>query len=427
MKVTKKELPEKSEVELVIEVSNEELKPHLENAAKEMSNEVKVPGFRPGQAPYDVMKKHVPEAKIYEQAFYKVVNKTLVEAVKKENIDFIGQPKVDLEKVAPGNPMTYKATLALMPKVKLGDYTSFKAKKKEVKADQKKVDKTFQDLLEMRAKETLVKREAKKGDKTIIDFVVKQNKVAIEGGEAKDYNVIIGDNQFIPGFEDEVVGMKAGEEKTFQLTFPEDYHQKAMAGKKCDFEVKLKSVFERVLPELDDQLAQSFNFKTVAEFKKQIEDNISKELKQKEDQRLELALLEEVMERSEFDPLPGMLVDSEVHKMMHELEQQIGQSGAKLEDYLKSIKKTKEELEKEFKTQATKRIKTALITKEVSKAEKLEATDKEVEAELAKMKEAYKTMPEMAEQIKHPEYKGYLKNMMANRKVFEFLASKITE
>lgn len=422
MKIEKKEI-NKTQVELLIELSIDELKPHLDQASLEISKEVKIPGFRAGKVPYDVLVKHVPETKIYEQAFYKAVNKTLPDAIKKHNIEFIGQPQVDAEKIAPGNPLVYKAVFALMPEVKLGDYKSFKAKKKEVKIDEEKVKRTFDDVRKMRASEKLVKREAKKGDKVVLDFTVKQNGVAIEGGQATKHPVTIGENQFIPGFEDEIVGAKAGEEKKFQLTFPEKYPQKSLAGKKCDFEVKIHEVYELTLPVLDDQFAQSLNFKTVDEFKKQITDNIMGEAEQKEKERLELALLEEIMERSEFDPLPPMLLDAEIEKMMHELKHQIKDSQGNFEEYLKSIKKTEKELREGWKPQAEMRLKTALITRKLAEVEKITASEEDVKKEMDKALDAYKTVPEMRKKLESPEYKQHLQNMLTNRKVFEFLSS----
>ena len=422
MKIEKKEI-NKTQVELLIELSIDELKPHLDQASLEISKEVKIPGFRAGKVPYDVLVKHVPETKIYEQAFYKAVNKTLPDAIKKHNIEFIGQPQVDAEKIAPGNPLVYKAVFALMPEVKLGDYKSFKAKKKEVKIDEEKVKRTFDDVRKMRASEKLVKREAKKGDKVVLDFTVKQNGVAIEGGQATKHPVTIGENQFIPGFEDEIVGAKAGEEKKFQLTFPEKYPQKSLAGKKCDFEVKIHEVYELTLPVLDDQFAQSLNFKTVDEFKKQITDNIMGEAEQKEKERLELALLEEIMERSEFDPLPPMLLDAEIEKMMHELKHQIKDSQGNFEEYLKSIKKTEKELREGWKPQAEMRLKTALITRKLAEVEKITASEEDVKEEIDKALDAYKTVPEMRKKLESPEYKQHLQNMLTNRKVFEFLSS----
>ncbi len=420
MEINKKEIS-KTEIEVTVELSVAELAPYLEQAAQVISQDLKIPGFRPGKVPYAVLKKKVPEAQIYEQAFYQAVNKTLPTIVRQEKIEFIGQPRIDALKIAPNNPLVFKATFALLPQVKLGDYRSFKARRQKVEPDQAKVEQTFIHLRELRATEKLVQRPAAAKDKVKIDFTVKQGKVVLEGGQAKDYAVVIGDHQFIPGFEEQLVGLTAGAAKNFVLTFPANYFQKNLAGRQCDFEVKVKGVYEVILPELNDQLAQSFNFKNLAEFKKQINDNIQKELEQKEKERLELALLEEIIERSQFDPLPSLLVEAEIDKMLHELKHQIEDSGGKLEDYLKSLKKTEADFRKEWQPQAAKRIKTALITRQIAQTEKIAATPEQIEKELAATLAQYQNQPDLKGQLDTPAYRQYLGNLLTNRQVFEFL------
>lgn len=427
MQIKRDHKPEVSQVELTIELAANELTTYIDQACEKLSKEVNVPGFRPGKVPYFVLKTKIPELHIYEEVFYLAVNKTLPQALEQEKIEFIGQPKIEPLKLAPGNPLIYKATLALLPKVTLGDYKSFKVKKQKLEIDQKKVERTFADLQKMRASETLVKRPAKKGDKVILSFVVKQNNVPIEGGQAKDFPLTLGDGQFIPGFEDQVVGLSANEEKKFVLTFPENYPEKNLAGKKADFEVKVKDVYELTLPALDDKFAQGYNFKDFSEFKKQITDNIQHELEHKEEERLELALLEELMERTTFEPLPPLLVEMEIEKMFHELKHQIEESGAKFEDYLKNIKKTEADLRKEWQPQAEKRLKTALISRELSKLEKLEATAKDVDEELEKITKMYAAMPDLKKRLEAPEYRAHLQNMLSNRKVFKFLSGFVKD
>ncbi|MFA6027335.1 MAG: trigger factor [Patescibacteria group bacterium] len=426
MKIQKKNLP-KAQLEITVELSTDELKPFLEKAAKKISSEVNIPGFRKGHVPYDILKKNVGEASIYEEAFYEAVNKTLPKIVMDEKIDFVAQPKVDLEKIAPGNPMVYKAVLALMPTITLGSYKELKAKRKKVEADEKKVKDTFSELQRMRAKEVVVERAAKQKDKVEMDFNVKLAGVGIEGGQATNYSLIIGEKKFIPGFEEKLVGMKKGEAKDFKLTFPKEYFDKKIAGKECDFHVKVQAVYEVSLPELNDEFAKGYNFKTWAELEKQIRDNIKKELEQKETDRLQLAILEEVVGKSQFSEFPDVLVDSEKDKMWHELEHNVEDSGGKIEDYLKHIKKTKEAIIKEWQEPALKRIKTALIAREVSKAEKIEVSDKEVEEEIKKNEGMYQAYPDLLKQIKTPEYKRYISNTIANRKTFERLASFVKD
>lgn len=424
MKVDKKVLP-KAQVELTIELTPEEIKPYLDKAAKKISGEVNIPGFRKGHVPYDILKKNVGEASIYEEAFYEAVNKTLPKVVADEKIDFVAQPKVDLEKVAPGNPMVYKATLALMPTITLGNYNykELKAKRKKVEADEKKVQSTFSDLRKMRAKEKLVERAAKEQDKVEVDFNVKLAGVAIEGGQATNHPIIIGEKKFIPGFEEKLIGMKKGEEKDFKLSFPKEYFDKKIAGRECDFHVKLLAVYEVTLPFLNDEFSQGYNFKTWAEMEEKIRDNIIKELEQKEDERLELAILEEIAAKSTFSEFPDVLIASEIDKMLHELEHNVEDSGGKMEDYLKHIKKTKEGITHEWREPAVKRIKTALVAREIAKQEKIEVSDKEIEEETQKNLASYKNYPEIVKQINSPEYKRYLANLLANKKTFALLLS----
>lgn len=422
MKVDKKDLPKK-QIELTVELTPEEVKPYLDKAAEKISQDVEIPGFRKGKVPFDVLKKNVGEATIYEEAFYHIVNKTLPQIIVDEKIDFIGQPKVDAEKIAPGNPLVYKAIVTLMPDVKLGDYKTLKAKKNEVKPDEEKLKATFEDLKKMQAKEKVVLREAKDGDKAEIDFEIKMAGVAIEGGTGKNTPVIIGEKKFIPGFEEALLGMKAGDEKDFKVTFPKDYFQKNLAGKEHDAHVKVHNVYERSLPEIDDEFAKALNFKTADELKKKVEENIKAEVQQKEDERFELAILEEIMDKSEFDEFSDDLINAEVDKMVHELKHQVEDTGGKFEDYLKNIKKSEDEVREGFKPKAEKRLKTALVSREVAKAENIKVEDKEIDAELEKIKQMYGQMPEMQKQFEAPEYRNYVGNMLTNRKVFEKLAA----
>ncbi|MFH1714283.1 MAG: trigger factor [Candidatus Nealsonbacteria bacterium] len=422
MKVTKKDLPKK-QVEIIVEVTPIELKPYLEQATKKISQDVNVPGFRKGNVPYDVLKQNVGESTIYEEAFYEVVNKTLPKILVDEKINFIGQPKVDAEKIAPGNPLVYKAVISLMPTVKLGNYKTLKAQKKKVEVKPDELEKTLEDLRKMHAQEKIVLRAAKKGDKVEVDFTIKLAGAVIEGGQDKKYPIVVGENKFIPGFEDALLGMKAGDEKDFKLTFPKDYFKKELQGRETDAHVKVNNVNERSLPKLDDNLAQGFNFKDLVEMKQKIEDNIKAELNQKEDERFELALLEEIIDMSEFDEFSDALLESETAKMMNELKYQIEDSGGNMDEYFKSIKKTEKEVKKDFQPKADKRLKTALIAKEVGIQEKVTVSDKEVEDEIKKILETYKEMPEMNKQFESEEYKNYLKNMLVNRKVFAILSS----
>lgn len=421
MKVTAKTLPNTT-AELTIELSVEEVAPFVQAAAKRISQEVTVKGFRKGHVPYDVLKQQVGEGTIYEEAFNAMVQDSYPKAVDQEKLQVVGRASIDVEKIAPGNPVVYKATVPLMPKVQLGEYKKLKSKKTAVELDQKKYDKTMAEIRKMRAKETLVDRAAAKGDKVLVDFEVKVDGVVIEGGQAQKQPMVIGEGQFIPGFEEAIVGMKKGEEKDVELSFPKDY-KKDLAGKPAQFHLKLHDVYAIELPELNDEIAKEMNFESLATMQEEIRKNILRELEQAEQEKFEVAVIGEIVEKSTFDPLPDQLVDEEVDKMMREIEQDIARQGLKFDDYLAHMKKTRDELKTDFRDRAQQRIQAALVMREVAVAEKIEVDAAELQKEIDEMKKLYDQIPEMISQMDSDAHRARMENMMIHRKTFERLES----
>lgn len=408
--------------ELTIEVSQDELKPYLEKAAADLSKQMKIPGFRPGHAPYDLVKKQAGEMKIYEAALEPAVVKTYGEAVIDQKLPVIGQPKITVSKLAPGNALVYKAVASLLPAVQVGKYRGLKIRRQEVKMEDKEVDNTLAELQKALAKEKRVIRKAQKGDKVEVDLETFRDNVPIDAGQSKNHPITIGEGQFIPGFEDNLIGLAEGEAKSFTLKIPKDYHRKELAGQPVDFKVKVKGVYERELAPLDDNFAKQVGrFEKIDDLRKQLGDNILEDKKVKEQQRWELALVDEILKKSKFEEIPDILMEAELHKMMHELEHEVENQGMKVDDYLASLKKTKDDLQKEFRPRAEKRIKTAILIREIAQREKIEVADDEVEQEHKKQVEHYGSRPEIAEYIQTDEYKDYLRSMMRDRKVFEFL------
>lgn len=425
MNVTKKELP-KRQVALTIEVSVAEAQPWIEKTAKKVSEDVKIPGFRPGHVPYDVLKKHVGEAAIYQEAFQAIVEETYPKAVEQEKLPVLGRAKIDVEKLAPGNPIVYVATVSLFPDVKLAELKKIKARRVEVKVDQAELDKTMKELRQIRASEALVMRAAAKGDKVLVDFQLTVDGVQAEGGQASKMPLVIGEGRFIPGFEEQVTGMVKDQEKDFELIFPAEYFKKELAGKQGKFHVKLVEVYEVKLPELSDEFAKELQFKDLADLKVTIEKNISTELEKKESDRFEAALLSELAEKSKISDLPEDLIKDESDKMLHELRGEIEQrNGLKFEDYMVHIKKTEEELMESFKPRAAERLKVALVARVIAEEQKLAPTPAEVEAEMKKQAVQFAGVPEMMEQMSHPAYKRYVENTLAHRKVIEYVVAQI--
>jgi len=424
MQITKKEL-EKNQVELKIEVSLEEMKPFLEKAASKMSQNAKLPGFRPGKAPYELVKNKFGEMAIYQEALDMIISDSFYKAITREKIESIGQPEIKVEKIAPGNPLSYTAIVSLLPKVTLGEWQTLAIKKKQVKADKEDIDKTLEQLQNMQVKETAVDRAAKKGDKVEVDFEVLIDKVVIEGGKNPRYPLVLGEGRMIPGFEDQIVAMKKDDSKEFELDFPKEYFQKNLAGKKATFKVKLLSVFERELPKLDDSLAKGIGMESIEKLKEQLSQNITQDKEAKEKQRVEGEAIQAIVKQSTIGDIPDKLIDNEIHKMSHELEHSISQQGMDMAGYLKSINKTMEDLKKDFRPQAEERIKAALVMRQIAQEEKVQIDDKQIDEEIKKQTEMHKDNKEALKNISHPGYRQHLANIMANQKIVELIASKI--
>ncbi len=421
MKTSIKQLP-KSQVELTIELSQEEIGPYQEQAAKSLSYGTKIAGFRPGKAPYEMVERELGTMKILQEAAELAIEKSFTEAIIENKLVTIGPPQVTLEKLAPGNPLSYKAIVSLLPKVDLTDYRKVKAVKREVKVEPKEIDETVENLRKMYGKEKLVTRPVRKGDKVEIDLDTYMDKVPIDGGTSKNHPVVIGEGHFIPGFEDSVIDMAAGQTKEFQLKFPKEYHRKDLAGKPVEFKVKVNNVFEIELPVVDDSFAKMLGqFEKLDEMRAQIEQSIHRDKANKEQQRWELEIVNQLITKSSFGDIPEILMETELHKMMHELEHEVTGEGMKFDDYLQSIKKSKEELEKEFRPQAEKRIRTALVLREIATKEKIQVSDGELDKEIADHQKQYEKRPEIAEQLKKPEYRDYLRNILRSQKVFKWL------
>ncbi|MFC1598402.1 trigger factor [Patescibacteria group bacterium] len=421
-----KKLP-KSELEITVTISHDELKPFLEQAAQNLSQQSKIEGFRPGKAPLEIVKQRVGEMKLYEEAGALAMQKSYLEIASNEKLEPLGSPNVDFVKLAPDNDFTYKAVVALVPKITLCDWKKIKVKEKTIEITDEQIEKTLQELQNSRAQEVLEDKEIAKTDKVEIDFDVFRDNVPIEGGEQKKYPLIIGSEHFIPGFEDNLIGLKKDGEKEFELSFPKEYHNKNLAGKPAKFKVKVLAVYKRTLPKLDDEFAKSLGQESFDKLKEQIKHNLEHEAHHKEEERVELELLEKIIDKSEFGDLPDSLMDAESNQMVQELEQNIGMQGIKFEDYLLHLNKTREQLKLDFVPQAVKRVRGALVSRQVYFDEKIEIPDTEVDQEIEQAKKMYQNNPEVAKNLDTPQYREYVTNMVGNRKVMELIKTTCVE
>ncbi|MBI3442807.1 MAG: trigger factor [Candidatus Sungbacteria bacterium] len=427
-----KKLP-KSQIEILVTLPFSEFEPHVKKAAALISGTAKIEGFRPGKAPYDVVKNHVGEHAIYERAAEEAVRHTWGEIIKQvlgqepfASHPFIGRPDITVIKLAPGNEFVYKVTASYVPEVKLPDDYGVIAKrarkdKKEVGVEEGEVQKTLDWIRESRSELIVVERTAALGDAVEIDFEMRHGGVKIESGEGRDHSFILGKAKFVPGFEDALVGMKTGEEKTFTLVVPGDWRDASLSGKALDTNVKMRSVKERKLPELNDEFAKKLGaFESVGELKKNIHEGITEEKKEKEKQRIRIMIVDEIANKAEMD-VPDILIASEIEKMLGEIKSGVEQMGMQFDDYLQHIGKTVEELKTTWQDEAVRRVCTALVLREIGHREKIEPALEEVEDAVQKYIRQFPAPEDAKKAINPDDLRAHVAGILRNEKVFEFL------
>jgi len=425
MSYTTKKL-EKSQIELTITVKPQDYEKHLKKAAQRISTRTKIKGFRPGKASYEIVKKEVGAMNILNEALEQIVQESFYQAVKKENLDTIGMPKIKIDKIVPDNDLVYQAIVALLPKVKLPDISKIKVEKKVKPVEEKHIDEVIENLRKMQAKE-IIKNDKKTTaeDKLIIDMDMFLDNVPIDGGQAKDYQVYLSEPHYIPGFDKQLIGLSKDEEKEFELNFPKNHYQKHLAGKNVKFKIKVKDIYERQLPELSDELAKNLGQESLAKLRELINSNLIKEAEDKANQKAEIEILDAIIEKTNFEEIPDVLIDAEKEKMFYELKKDLERNGIAIEQYLSDIKKKEKELFDDFKDQAEKRAKAALISRQTAIEQNIHIHDEEIDKEIKMMEQMYKEHPDFLENLRKPEVRDTIVMTMQNRKVIQWFRHKI--
>jgi len=424
MKQVLKQLP-KSQVELEITVVPADYIKEMEAAAGRLSQRAAIHGFRPGKAPYDIVKQSLGEIKILEEALQSIVEKNYHLAVTAEKIETIGMPEITIEKMAPGNDFVFKAVAALLPSVKLADFSKIDAKKKEVTVGDQEINDVLENLRKMQAIEVIKEGVATKEDKVEVAMNMSIDKVGVEGGQAPKHQVYLSEGHYIPGFADKLLGMKKGEEKEFSLKFPDEHYQKHLAGKNIDFHVKVNDVYSIEYPEINDELALKLGQKSLEGLKEILMTNLKQEAQGKEDQRIEAELLEKVILASEFSEVPDVLVTSEKQKMFYELKNSLQEQGIEFEKYMKDLKKTEAEIADDFAERAMTRVKAALVSRQIAKENDIKVGKDELEKEIEAIRVTYKNDPKVEEALKRPEVLDTLTATIQNKKVVAWLKETI--
>jgi trigger factor len=366
---------------------------------------------------------------LLNNAAEKAVQKSYADFVIEQKLEVVGAPEVEIEKIEEGKDLEYKAVAAVMPEIRISEKYKDEIKKVNKKYSEKKIEASedevkleLERLANSRVKLVTVRRPAQKNDSVEVDFEVLVGGVPIENGSSKKHPLVLGKGVFIPGFEENLIGMKEEERKEFELEFPKDYFKKDLAGKKAVFRVKMNIVQERQTPGVDDDFAKSLGkFENLEALRKNIKEGIEHEEKHKQDDQRQREYIEKIIESSKTE-LPDILVEKELEKMLQEFEYQIQGMGMNLGQYLEKISKKKEDLEKDWKSQAEKRVISALALKEIIVQEEIKVEASEVETEMNKTLQYYKNVKDLEKNIDMEKLYAFAKGTLENEKVLEFFA-----
>ena len=417
-----------NEVKLEITVEAEKFENAMKKVYFQNAKYFNIPGFRKGKAPMNIVEKYYGAQIFYEDAFNEVATEAYEEALTENKIDVVSRPEVDIAQMEKGKDLIFTAVVQTKPEVKLGKYKGIEIQKIEYKVDKKDVDHELEHMQEHNSRlVTVDDRPLENGDTATIDFEGFVDGVAFEGGKAEGHELEIGSGTFIPGFEEQLIGMELENEKEIKVTFPKEYFSKDLAGKDATFKVKLHDIKKKELPELDDEFAKDVSeFDTLEELKKSIKEKLTKNKEQREKYETEEAVLKAVCEGSKLD-IPSGMIELEIDNMLKDFEQRLSYQGLNLEQYLKMIGKTEEEMRKEYEPQAIEAIKSRLVLEAIMKAEKIEASEEEIKAKMEEMAKSYgKDVEELS---KNENLKNYLAEGIKSEKALEFIVNnaKVTE
>ena len=422
MKTSVKHISE-SRVLVTITVDAKGLADAEQVALKKLSKTVKVAGFRKGHVPLEVAAKNIDPTLLAQESLENALSKAVAEAFLSNDIQALERPEVEVKKYVPGDTLEFTAEADILPKVKLGDYKKLSAEPSPVKVLKKDVDEVLERIQKGFATKAESSEAAAEGDEVTIDFVGKKDNVAFDGGTAKDYQLALGSQSFIPGFEEAIVGHKSGETFAIPLKFPAEYHSKDLAGQKVVFDVTLKKVEKLTLPKLDDELAAKVgDFTDIEALRDDIKSEITSQKKREADDKLKDDLVKQLVEKSTVTA-PAALVDDQVQSIEQDLTQNLMYQGGSIEQYFESkgYASRDEWVEKEARTAAEMRVKAGLVLAELSKVEKVEASADDLAERINSYKQQYGQSPEMAKRFDEPEIQRSIANELLTSKTVDRL------
>lgn len=420
---------EKNMAKLTIEVSADDLEKALQSAYNRQKSKISIPGFRKGKVPRQMVEKMYGAEIFYDDAANALLPKAYSEAYDECGLDIVSQPKIDIVQIEKGKPFIFTAEVATKPEVTLGEYKGLKVDKVSNRVTQKEIDAKLQEEAEKNARTITVEdRPVQDGDEVILDFEGFVDGEAFEGGKGENYPLTIGSGSFIPGFEEQLIGVESGKETEVNVTFPEDYHAEDLKGKAAVFKCTIHEIKAKELPEIDDEFAAEVSeFDTLDEYKADIKAKI-KEQKEKEgkskqeDQAVEQAIANASME------IPDAMIDTQARQMLDDFSQRMAQQGLTIEQYYQFTGSSAEKMMEDLKPQAVKRIQTRLVLETIAKAENIEISDEKLDEEIAKMAEAYKMEADKLKEYMGEAEKKQMKEDMAVQEAVTFLVENaVTE
>lgn len=411
-------------VKVTIEVEPEKVDAAIKKAYNKKKSQFSVPGFRKGKVPQNFIEKAYGVEVFYEEAANIMIPEAYSESMKDSDLDIVSRPDIDVVQLEKGKPFIFTAEVAVKPEVTLGDYKGLEVEEKKIRVTKEEIEEQLTKEQEANAREITVEdRPVKDGDITLIDYSGSVDGEKFEGGTAQDQTLVIGSGTFIEGFEEQLIGKNIDDEVEVNVTFPEQYHAPELAGKPAVFEVKIKGIKEKELPELDDEFASEVSeFETLEDYKKEIKKNIRAQKEEAAKTEKENALVDQAVENASMD-IPDAMIEEQVQQMADEFAQRLSYQGLNMEQYLQYTGSDAQKFAEELKPQALKRIQTRLVLEAIVAAEGIEASEEDFKKELEKMAGMYQMETEQLEKMVQGSQKDQMMDDIAVQKAVDFLIS----
>lgn len=410
-----------NEVKLEMTIEAEKFDEAIKKVYFKSAKYFNIPGFRKGKAPLKIVEKYYGEEIFFEDAFNDVVPEELQKAIDENKLEVVSRPDIDITQIGKGQDLKFTAVFQTKPEAELGKYKGIEIKKIEYNVTDDDINHELGHMQEHNSRLISIDdRPVEKGDIATIDFEGFVDGVAFEGGKAENHDLEIGSNTFIPGFEDQIIGMKIDEEKDINVKFPDEYFSKDLAGKEATFKVKLHEIKKKELPELDDEFAKDVSeFDTLKELKESIKEKKQKQNEERAKYETQDAAIKAVCENIKVD-IPSGMIETETENMLKDMEQRLAYQGLNLDQYLQMMGKTKEEMQKEYEPQAVEAIKSRLALEAVIKAEKIEVPEIDIEEKMKEMAKNYGKEND-EEFLKNENVRNYIKQGLESEKAIDFL------